>query len=264
VSPRDDERDIQSHVASERAGPETSRLPDAELARLVATIRSSLEVDGLARITRRLTLDDFEALGEMIGIVELRTDIRVDRARREEQMGLRNEALGRSRPGVYQAEALALHTDRPTASILAWYCVAQDDRAGATVLLDTSDLAEHFSAEELAALRGVSVSYTLRRPGSRAEEVFRHPLLSGTDPPYQLYYVPWNISETASVEERRALVAFANYLLRAQERRAIRIRLEPGEALFINNHRLLHGRDALPQDSRRHLVRLYIRTPNRP
>jgi hypothetical protein len=245
-------------------GPEAARLGDGDLARLATTIGSSLESGGWARITTRLTLEDFEALGGAIGVVELRTDIRIDPARREEQMGSRGDALRRSRPGVYQAESLALHTDRPTAAILAWYCIAQDDRGGETILLDTADLAEHLSPDELETLRAVQVTYALQRPGSPGEQVFRHPLLAGAGPHYELHYAPWHVSEPASSQENRALERFAEYLRRGQERRAIRIRLEPGESLFIANRRMLHGRDALPEESKRHLVRLYIRTPQVP
>src|SRR5205823_4654087 len=120
----------------------------------------------------------------------------------------------------------------------------QDERGGETILLDTSDLAERLSPDELTTLRGVHVSYALQQPGSPGEQVFRHPLLSGAGPRYELYYVPWNVAEPASVAEGRALEKFADYVRQAQERRAIRIRLQPSESLFIDNHRMLHGRDA--------------------
>jgi hypothetical protein len=255
---------VQDGAAAEGLGQEAGRLDDAEIAQLAATIRSSLETDGLVRVTTRLTLEDFEALGGVIGVVELRTDVRVDPARRDAQMGSRGDALGRSRPGVYQAESLALHTDRPTAAVLAWYCIAQDDRGGETVLLDTSDLGEHLSPDVLATLRGVDVAYAIPLPGSSGEQVFRHPLLAGAGPPYEVYYVPWNLTEPASKEERRALEKFADYVRRGHERRAIRIRLEPRESLFIDNRRMLHGRDALSAETKRHLVRLYLRTPHVP
>ena len=264
MSPRNDGRDTKGGAAAEELGPQAGRLQDADLARLAATIRSSLQTDGLARVTTRLTLADFEALGGVIGVVELRTDIRVDPARREAQMGSRGDALGRSRPGVYQAESLALHTDRPTAATLAWYCIAQDDRGGETVLLDTSDLAEHLSSDVLATLCGIHVSYAIPLPGSPGEQVFQHPLLAGAGPPYDVYYVPWNLTEPASNDERRALEEFADYVRRGHERRAIRVRLEPGESLFIDNRRMLHGRDALTAETNRHLVRLYLRMPHIP
>jgi hypothetical protein len=261
VSPRDDARTSKDSATPKRTEPEAEASRDGDFARHAAPIRLSLQTEGLARVTTRLGLEEFEALGGLIGEVELRTDVRVDPARREQQSGLRGDALGRARPGVYQAEALALHTDRPTAAVLAWYCVAQDDLGGETILLDTSDLAEQLSPNELTALRGVYVSYALPQPGSPGEQVFRHPLLSGAGTRYELYYVPWNVAGPASAAEGRALEAFADYVRQAQERRAIRIRLQPGESLFIDNRRMLHGRDALPEGSKRHLVRLYIRTP---
>ena len=38
-------------------------------------------------------------------------------------------------------------------------------------------------------------------------------------------------------------------------------RLERGEALFVDNRRLLHARGNLSPSSRRHIVRLYIACP---
>jgi hypothetical protein len=264
MTPRDGGGGVQVGVDAGGAGTEAERPREDALARLAATIRSSLATDGLAQITTRLSPEDFDALAGLIGVVDERSDIRVDPARRKEQMALRSDELGRSRPSGYQAESLAMHTDRPTAAILAWYCLAQDERVGATILLDTSDLAEHLSPDELTALRGVQVSYALRQPGAPGEQVLQHPLLAGAGPRYEICYMPWTVSEPSSVDGGRALEKFADYVRQGQERRAIPIRLEPGESLFIDNRRMLHGRDALPEDSKRHMVRLYIRKPDGP
>ena len=38
----------------------------------------------------------------------------------------------------------------------------------------------------------------------------------------------------------------------------VSIRLDPGQALFVNNRVVLHARDAIAPDSRRRLVRAYV------
>jgi hypothetical protein len=234
------------------------------LARLAETIRASLATDGLALVATRLSAEDFEALGSLIGVVEERTDIRIDPARRQAQMASRSDALGKARPGVYQAESLGMHTDRPTAAVLAWYCFEQDVDAGETILVDTSDMADYFSLDELTTLAGVQVSYAVRRPNAAGEMVFRQPLLTRSGARYEVFYVPWNVAEPSTTEARCALEKFADYVRQGRDQRAIRIRLWPGESMFIDNRRMLHGRDALPEASKRHLLRLYIRTPPAP
>jgi alpha-ketoglutarate-dependent taurine dioxygenase len=49
---------------------------------------------------------------------------------------------------------------------------------------------------------------------------------------------------------------FDEYIL-AKE--AINIRLNEGETLFINNNRMLHGRDAINAGSKRFLKRVWIK-----
>ena len=44
------------------------------------------------------------------------------------------------------------------------------------------------------------------------------------------------------------------------ETRKVSVSLEPGDAVFVDNNRLLHGRDKLPAGSKRHLYRLWITT----
>jgi hypothetical protein len=228
------------------------------LPRLAERIRKSLLRYGLAHVTASLSADAFHALAELTGHIEERTDIVVDAARRREESAARDDTLGKSRPGVYQPESLALHTDRPTAGILAWYCVEQDDRAGETILVDTVNLVDHLSGDQLAALSEIQVPYTIRQGASRREHLFLQSLLVKKGTQYEVFYVPWNLPEPGSSEARSALARFAEYVKLSALHRALRIRLMPKQSLFINNRRMLHGRDALPEDSKRRLIRLYI------
>ena len=59
----------------------------------------------------------FEEVARRLGVIELRSDILVDPGR--EQAQRRARSLDPERPGVYQAAGLDLHTDRPTAELLA-------------------------------------------------------------------------------------------------------------------------------------------------
>ena len=264
---RSDDGAVPGRIDQERtkAGAgETARGPGVDdLARIAQTIRSSITTDGLALVTTRLSAEDFKVLGRMIGTVDLQSDIRVDPARRRAQMATRSDAMGKARPSGYQAESLALHTDRLTAAVLAWYCVEQGETGGETILVDVSDVAEQFSSDELTILCRTPISYAIPRPDAE-EQVYQQPLLTRVGARYEVFYMPWSISEPSQPEDRRVLEKFADYLRRAQDQRAIRVRLQPGESLFIDNRRMLHGRDALPETSKRHLLRLYISTSPAP
>jgi hypothetical protein len=190
---------------------------------------------------------------EQLGTITLRTDIRVDSEADDALRRARNP-LYAGRPSVYRAEGLSYHTDSPLTDMLAWYCVEQDAVDGTSALIDTGDLAQHFNEEELSALSEVRVRFMTR--GDDDNEIAReYPLFADG----KVYYAPWLVSEDLDEREREMAARFAAYLARKDTTDPIRIRLKPGEMLFVDNHRILHGRSPIPPDSRRHLVRLYIR-----
>src|SRR5262249_28857080 len=126
-------------------------------------------------------------------------------------------------------------------------------------LLDTNDLSEHFNSDELDALGRIQVGYGIRPPDGIGEILHQAPLIS-RDAGLKVFYVPWQI-RTPPDDLGRALIARSSRYVRLKAGRdLLSIRLERRQSLFIDNRRLLHGRGALPEDSRRHLVRLYIRS----
>jgi hypothetical protein len=231
--------------------------PDA----LVTRVRSALDSAGWFHLASPGSLDEFERIGSRLGTIELRTDIVVDPERERQQREKRLHAP--ARPGVYQASALGLHTDRPTAGILAWFCVEPDARVGATLLADTVDLRDHFTDAELHDLGGVQVEFLSADPFTNTESLRSAPLLERRGEGWGLYYVPWLIKPPAG-ERLLLLERLARYVRQKEEHDLVSVRLERGQSLFIDNRRMLHGRGELPKDSRRHLVRLYIRTDGPP
>jgi hypothetical protein len=224
---------------------------------VAAEVQARLPREGYVHVERALPEDTFTAAAGRLGTITMRTDIRVDAAA-DDALRLARDPLHADRPSVYRAERLSYHTDTPMADVLAWYCVAQDAADGSSALVDTGDLAHHFDAEELAAMERVRVRY--RAGGEAGHEIFDdYPLLAAK----QIYYVPWLVSPDLDEHERKLVARFDDYLAKKDATVPIRIRLTPGEMLFIDNHRVLHGRSELPPDSRRHLVRLYIRTEQR-
>ncbi|HEV3074090.1 MAG TPA: TauD/TfdA family dioxygenase [Thermoanaerobaculia bacterium] len=246
-------------AASAAATAATAAISAADgLPEVAARVREDLGAHGLARLPP-MTEARFVELAGCLGEVGLRTDLVIDPAQAEEERRRRNSEAGR--PVVYAPTELGFHTDRPTVDVIGWYCVEQDAEDGAVLLIDTADLGEHFTAAEIAALGRVELGYFQRNALTGQEEACRAPLVAGGPRGHLLYYAPWLVQESAGGEAALLLARFAAYVERKRETALVRIRLQRGEALFVDNHRLLHARGNLSPSSRRHIVRLYIACP---
>lgn len=223
-----------------------------------ALVREALRAHGLARLP---PMDEarFMDLAGCLGEVGLRTDLVIDPVQAEEER--RRRSVTGARPMVYSPTELGFHTDRPTVDVLGWYCVEQDAEDGAFLLLDTADLPERFSAAELAGLGTIELRYFQRDSQTGEEEAGSAPFLSSGPRGHLLYYAPWLLPEDLAGELATLVARFAAYVEWKRETALVRIRLQPGEALFVDNRRLLHARGNLSPASRRHIVRLYITWP---
>jgi alpha-ketoglutarate-dependent taurine dioxygenase len=85
-------------------------------------------------------------------------------------------------------------------------------------------------------------------------------LLTRRGDAWAVYYVPWLVEPPEDEGTRRLLERFTDYVHDKEAHDLIAVRLRRGESLFVDNRRILHGRGALPEGSRRHLVRLYLQT----
>ena len=233
-----------------------SPIDRAETAR---TILAGLASSGYVHVPRPLCCEDFEAVCSLLGDVASRHDIRVDPERERIQQATRQI---KDRPSAYRAEALGFHSDNPRVAILAWYCVNQDDHGGESLLLDTADVPMSFTSEELAALSEVRLRYSLRFLDTEEELFAYEPLLRRDAAGWAVYYQPWLLGSVDTPAQAALMAKFADYVAGKRSRGdLIRIRLEPGESLFIDNHRILHGRGEVAQTGRRHLIRLFLLNP---
>jgi hypothetical protein len=224
---------------------------------LACRIAEALAAHGWAHVAHPLSDDEFETVARHIGTIELRTDLRVDPERAAQQRrDLGDDARGR--PVLYEAEAMDYHTDRPGVGVLAWRCVEPDATGGENQWLDVRDIAATFTPDELDALGLIEVGYAMTTESGSLEVRFAPLVERGADGPL-VYWVPWRVRPLRGEDERRLLERFVAYVRTKHERGPMALRLRPGESLFLENRRMLHGRAPLPPDSRRHLVRLYIR-----
>lgn len=164
------------------------------------------------------------------------------------------------RPGAHAYVAMPdrvpLHTDHPGVRLIAWRCEQQDEEDGASLLLDTRPIVASLSERARQVLRQVELECP---PLSGGPPTLRHPVLverpGSSD---AIFCSPWLRSADPIPILQDALDDFRRRLSEAAERAHLRVRLEVGEVLLIDNHRVLHGREAISPHSRRRLHRLWM------
>ena len=202
---------------------------------MAGDVASRLRTDGFAFCPQKLGATEFEAVGSRLGDILAKASVSL-------------------RPDVEsylcQPERIPFHTDHPDVAIVAWHCIAQDADDGASLLIDTWPLVRAFEPERLMAL---PVDFPARR-GSTSPG--RRPLLMQGEARPRVYYAPWNV-RLQGLPPSQAATAAA-WRLAVEVAPVIRRRLEPGQALFIDNARVLHGRGAVDPRSGRCLRRLWL------
>ena len=241
---------------SRPAGPKTAvRSSDAvfkaasqddDAAAFTNAVLATIQQQGYAHITKPLDPESFETIASMMGSIAMRTDLVI--------------TPGRSSI-VYKPDAIAFHQDNPLMNIIGWHCVHQDDVDGSARLIDTADIADHFTPNQLMTMTGIEIRCpdadpNRHNPDKGIISYFLWPMLTKQRTRFEVYYVPWLKLDSYSAEQREIIQQFDTYLL-AKE--VINIRLNEGETLFIDNNRLLHGRGPIHTGSKRFLKRVWIK-----
>lgn len=206
----------------------------------------SLDRLGYAHITEQLSVEVFEAVSGRLGPIAMRTDLTI--------------TPGRSSI-VYKPDAIAFHQDNPGMKIIGWHCVQQDDLDGSARLIDTSNVIDHFTPEELDIMSGISIRCPdsdphRHNPDKGLIAYFLWPMLTKSSDRHLVYYVPWLMLDSYTPAQQEVIEKFDEYILSTE---VINIRLNEGETLFIDNNRMLHGRDAIHVGSKRFLKRVWIK-----
>ena len=210
---------------------------------------------GYVLLPGRRSAEEYEQLGRRLGEVVLRTDVVVDASKRALQEARRKMS---GRPSAFQSDALGFHSDNPMTNVIAFHCVRQDAVDGTLRLVDMPALLDKFSDAEIDELSCVGVSYTYLTGKNRDDEILSEPLVTRADGRLLIFYQSWMIRGELTVHQRQLLDRVAGLIEEAVTTKGIAIRLEQGQSLMVDNRRMLHGRGALPDDSKRHLVRLLI------
>lgn len=225
-------KDIVFKLAS--SDLETSSPTRSVAESLVEEVEGKVIQDGyyvLKGYDQKYVCDFAEKLGEIINI----SDIKI------------NEQSNRK---FNQAESLDLHTDSPQVKYIIWYCIKQDKIAGESILLDTTEILEKLDSETKSILETTKINYPIYKRISVSD----HPILSPS-PENQIYYTSWLKKADYNENQLLALKKFENLV---NELPKTSIKLKEGDALIINNKRMLHGRDTIPLDSQRYLYRIHV------
>jgi hypothetical protein len=166
----------------------------------------------------------------------------------------------RTRGATYlsRSDAIPFHTDHPNVDVIGWWCERQDEEDGASLLLDGRALVESLDREARIALEGVFLPCpALLELSTKSHD--ERCVVSSTDAGPSIYYADWlrprcfTTGAAAAWNLLRAGLSADGGKLRRD------VRLGAGDALFIDNRRMLHGRGVLAPMSRRRLRRVWLR-----
>jgi len=148
-----------------------------------------------------------------------------------------------------QPGAIPPHTDHPAARFILWYCQVADD--GPNRLIDARSALSMLHPVQRTAIERLRFDCPPFTSERGREE---HPLWDCLT--QKFFFAAWCAHAADSAAVRRAEAFFLGATQAQQS-----VHLKPGEALLIDNHRLLHFRDALSPTSARWLTRWWIAAP---
>ena len=154
---------------------------------------------------------------------------------------------------VNRATKIMLHTDGYTANYVCWWCVWSGAPIVANKIVDVNDIIAQMTDEEYDLIlnnevvhEGPTRSHYMESPIIWKDDTGKHQIaFSGV----------WNHQTTEFANH--IVDTFWNVLVRAKDS-IRRFSLENGQMLFIDNRRMLHGRDELGDNLERHLKRIWI------
>lgn len=162
-----------------------------------------------------------------------------------------------SRSYVCSPNEITFHNNEVSCRYIGWHCLEQDADDGRTLLLDSRCILQSLSAEEVNSLSSVLIETAphLVQRGAPSHSQLLERTASGT----RICYVPWLKFDAPNPTSRGAFERFQKAISeKSHQKEYTAIRMRPLQAIFIDNLRVLHGREALSSNSRRHLRRLWI------
>jgi alpha-ketoglutarate-dependent taurine dioxygenase len=201
---------------------------------LITDLRSTLETEGRLHL-QNMPYSAFREAITALGTIIQRTDVRV----RPESKAM-----------VTSARSLDLHTDHHAAHYIAWYCHRQSENGGESLLLDARAAFDRLPPAHRDSLFNLHLHEHKVFP----DDPGSWPFVMYDQGRLRFYYSFWltnpsNRDEPAYRAFQEALAGISPFELK----------LRPGDALIIDNHRILHGRRAIGGEGDRYLERFWIK-----
>jgi len=175
--------------------------------------------------------------------------------------------------GYTTSRELSLHTD--LAQVVGMLCYRQADQGGVSLVANGLTIHNEIAAKHPKYLPILHRGFYYHRRGEEAPDApsitpYRVPVFSSLEGHMSVFFVR-GILENAADEPGLALsdkeVAALDCFDDLAREHCYRLRLEPGDALFVNNRTTLHARtkfeNGVAPDQRRHLMRLWLDVPNK-
>lgn len=202
------------------------------LSDLVAQIRDELNEKGYSQPATLLNYDEFLSICNDLGIVYATTDIKYNPNR---------DKL------IHSTEEIAFHNDDIDARYIAWHC--QEEAGDAeTLLLDFEKIRPRLSE---SCKRGLGSISLLRNNQSVS-------IVRDTEK-LALFYIPWLVKPGETDLEKQALHELNQAIQQASDTETISILHKKNRCLFIDDHRMLHGRKKYDPTTKRFLKRVWIK-----
>lgn len=174
-------------------------------------------------------------------------------------------------PAPYRNTPLSFHTD-PVADVVAMFVIEASSEGGQGIFCPVASICNHLAATCPSLLQELAkADWPFDRPPDGVGSFYRRPVMylnSTTGAPEMLFsrgalirspqgFRPSDVP-LLTVRQNAALDAIHF----AATSKALKVVYRPGDVLFFNNRRVLHGREAFTDDSvngTRHLLRLWLR-----
>jgi hypothetical protein len=163
------------------------------------------------------------------------------------------------RPGAHAYVAkpgpVPFHTDQAEVETIGWWCQRQDAKDGASRLLDSRPILARMGPQTCGELEKIHLACP---PLSGGPPTLSFPILRQEHGRSRFFCSPWLKPVSGDATQLEILRQLKAEVGRAALQEVIELRLRPGQALFIDNQRMFHGRGAISPDSRRSLCRVWM------
>ncbi len=201
---------------------------------LPSDLRATLAEQGYQHVPA-LTYGDFRETVAALGTIIQRTEVRV----RPESKAM-----------VTSPRSLDLHSDHHAARYIAWYCHRQSEEGGESLLADAQAAFDRL----LPTHRDRLFNLHLNEHRVFPDDPGSWPFVLYDRGRLRFYYSFW-LANPGDRDEP-SLLAFREALAAMPP---MEMKLQQGEALIIDNHRMLHGRKAIGAEGDRYLERFWIK-----